>query len=233
MYTAAIIVAGGRGTRMGNALPKQFLPLGGTPILMRTIEPFITCSRIDEIVVVVPMENITETKQLTAAFAPGKPVGVVPGGAKRQESVFQGLAALRPGCGVVVIHDAVRPFITASLIAECVETAERFGAATVARPIKETVKAVEDGKVVETLDRSKLWIAQTPQAFRAEIILRAHEQARLDGFLGTDDCMLVERLGHPVHVIEGMDENIKITTPVDLSIAGVILTLYERGGNGC
>jgi 2-C-methyl-D-erythritol 4-phosphate cytidylyltransferase len=233
MYTAAVIVAGGLGVRMGNALPKQFLPLGGTPILMRTLEQFITCSRIDEIVVAVPMENITETKRLTAALASGKPVRVVPGGAERQDSVFRGLSALRPECGIVVIHDAVRPFITAPLIAECVETAERFGAATVACPIKETVKAVEDGMVVKTLDRSKLWIAQTPQAFRAEIILRAHEQARLDRFLGTDDCMLVERLGQPVHVIEGMDENIKITTPVDLAIAGVILTLYERGGNGC
>lgn len=233
MYTAALIVAGGRGARMGNAVPKQFLPLGGKPVLMRTLEPFIACPRIEEIIVAVPGENITEAKRLTAALASGKPVRVVPGGAERQDSVFRGLSALRPECGVVVIHDAVRPFITAHLIAGCVEAAERFGAATVARRVTETVKAVENGVVVETLDRSKLWVAQTPQAFRAGIIRRAHEQARCDGFLGTDDCMLVERLGQPVHVIEGNDTNIKITAPGDMALAGAILKLYERGENGC
>ncbi len=164
-------------------------------------------------------------------MAAGKKVNIVAGGRDRQESVWNGLAALSGNVSVVLVHDAVRPFITSGLIDSCIREAARAGAATVARPVKETVKAVESGVVIETLDRSRLWIIQTPQAFRADLLVRAHEEARRDGFLGTDDCMLVERLGYPVHIIEGDDMNFKITTPADLRIAGAVLSLFQNQGN--
>jgi 2-C-methyl-D-erythritol 4-phosphate cytidylyltransferase len=222
MHTAAIIAAGGRGKRMGNAIPKQFLMLGDEPVLLRTLAPFLRCARIDEILIAVPEASLAETERLVASAARLKPVRVIPGGEERQESVYGSISALGQGCDVVVIHDSVRPFVTESLIGDCIAGAERYGAVTVVRPVKETVKSVEGDRVTGTLDRSKLRITQTPQAFRADIILRAHERARNDGFLGTDDCMLVERLGYPVHIIEGGDENIKITTPLDLEIARLI-----------
>ncbi len=234
MTAAAVIVAGGRGVRMGADVPKQFLLLGGKPILERTLGPFLACRDILEVVIAAPREHIAETERVAASLAPRKPVRVVEGGRERQESVRLGIAALACGADIVLVHDAVRPFITADLIESCIFGAARTGAVTVARPVKETIKTVEDGMVTGTPDRSRYRIVQTPQAFRTGLITEAHERARAEGFLGTDDCMLVERLGHPVAVIEGDDTNIKITTPADLAAAGALLTYIEEfGGKRC
>lgn len=230
---AAIIVAGGRGTRMGADIPKQLLMLGGKTILERTLLPFVRCDAVDSVVLAVAEEIIGITNDLVRGLGAEGNTTVIAGGAERQDSVWNGLSTLRGGYEVVMIHDAVRPFVTPRLIAECIETAARFGAVTVTRPVTETVKAVADGIVVETLDRERLRITLTPQAFRTELLLRAHDQARRDNFTGTDDCMLVERLGFPVHIIEGDDMNIKITTPADLRIAGAILPLFENGDGSC
>ncbi len=233
MTAGAVIVAGGRGVRMGADVPKQFLLLGGRPILARTLEPFLACAGVGEIVIAAPREHIAETERIAASLAPVKPVRVVEGGRERQESVRLGIAALAGGADIVLVHDAVRPFITVGLIESCIAKAACSGAVTVARPLKETIKTVEDGIVTGTPDRSRYWIVQTPQAFRAGLIIEAHERARADGFLGTDDCVLVERLGHTVTVIEGGDTNIKITTPADFAAAGAILSFMEHGGNRC
>ena len=230
---AAIIVAGGRGTRMGAVIPKQLLLLEGKTILERTLLPFLRCEAVGDIVVTVAEEILGAVEELVRGLGTEGKIRVVRGGAERQESVWNGLKALTKNPEVVAVHDAVRPFITAGLIAECIETAARFGAVTVARPLTETVKLVENGVVVETLDRARLRLTQTPQAFRTALLVRAHERARAESFSGTDDCMLVERLGWPVQVIEGTDMNIKITTPADLLLAGAILPRFERGENAC
>jgi 2-C-methyl-D-erythritol 4-phosphate cytidylyltransferase len=229
MNASAIIVAGGKGVRMGTDTPKQLLMLGGKTILERTLEPFIRCGEIKQMVIVAAANILSRIEAMARDMAVGKDVRMVAGGRDRQESVWNGLMALGGNGDVVAVHDAVRPFITSRLISGCLGAAANVGAVTVARPIKETVKRVENGVVVETLDRSRLWIVQTPQAFRTELLVRAHEEARWEGFSATDDCMLVERLGHPVHVIEGSDRNIKITTPADLRIAGVLLEMSESG----
>ena len=228
MNAGAVIAAGGQGIRMGTHLPKQLLKLGGITILERALEPFINCTKINQIVIVTAdsiidtIETIIRKKQSCE-----KPITVVRGGYVRQESVFNGIMALDEDTGIVVIHDAVRPFITEKLITECLHAAAKHGSVSVMRPITETVKIVEDSVVVRTPDRSILWITQTPQAFRKELIVDAHIRARDDGIIGTDDCMLVERLGHTVHVIEGSDMNIKITTPTDMKIAEAIFNMFE------
>ena len=229
MRVYGIIVAGGSGKRMGADVPKQLLKLNGIPIIERTLKPFIQCSDIEGIVIVAAetiIEYIKETVQ--SIYDCGKSIEIVKGGMDRQDSVWNGLVSVPDGIDVVVIHDAVRPFISAGLITECARKAMTDGAVSVMRPVRETVKVVEHNIVEKTLDRSKLWIAQTPQAFRIELIFDAHKLARKDNFIGTDDCMLVERLGHPVSVIEGNDMNIKITTPADLKIAGAIFSMFKK-----
>ncbi len=234
MKASAIIVAGGSGKRMGTDVPKQLLKLGGSTILERTLRPFIQCRDISDIIIVTEDSILKDVTQIVRDGFNRKtapPITVVQGGAERQDSVWNGLKAVPDDGEVVVIHDAVRPFITAGLITECVVSAMKNGAVSVMRPLKETVKVVADNIVIETLDRSKLWITQTPQAFRTELIREAHIRAREDTVTGTDDCMLVERLGHSVYCIEGTDLNIKITTPADLEFAGTILTRFHDGEN--
>jgi 2-C-methyl-D-erythritol 4-phosphate cytidylyltransferase len=143
-------------------------------------------------------------------------VSVVPGGASRQESVGRALQAVPADAALIVVHDAVRPFVTRVLIDDVLAAARVEGAAICALPIAETVKRVAEGWVETTLDRSTLWAVQTPQAFRAALLREAHDKARRDGFVGTDDAMLVERLGHRVRVVPGSERNVKITTPADL-----------------
>jgi 2-C-methyl-D-erythritol 4-phosphate cytidylyltransferase len=233
MKASAIIVAGGAGKRMGADVPKQLLMLHGVSILERTIRPFLACREIVEVVVVAAEEIMSKALKITSWMKAECTIRVVQGGKERQDSVWNGLAALSPESGIVAIHDGVRPFVTPGLIGECIEAVARWGAVTVMRPVKETVKRVENGIVIETPDRSKLWITQTPQVFRTALIREAHERARKEGYSGTDDSILVERLGNKVHVIEGSDMNIKITTPADLKIAGAILELFEYGDTGC
>lgn len=220
----AIIVAAGRGSRAGGARAKQFREISGTPIIIHTLSRFELCETISEAVVVLPGDAREEFRALAARHGLRKVSRAVQGGETRAESVWRGLQALdAEGVGVVAVHDGVRPFVTPEEIDRTVREASEGGAAVLAAPAVETVKEVEDGRVVRTLERARLWHAQTPQCFRVELLRRAYEQP---GALGADvtDCgALVERLGATVRVVEGGADNIKITTPRDFAVAEVIL----------
>ena len=225
MKIAAIIAAAGIGRRMGGTVPKQYLELRGRPIICHTLERFREARGIDEIVIVVEpgREEAFRVDILDRYGFPGS-WRVVAGGRVRQESVANGLANVPADCDVVLVHDGVRPFISASEIERAAEVAARDGACIVASPVKETIKRVgADGFILETVDREELWSAQTPQGFRREIFSEALSSAMRDGFVGTDEASLVERAGSRVTIIEGSARNIKITTPADLSIAEAIL----------
>ena len=210
-----LVPAGGVGARMGVRTPKQFLRLAGGPILTRTLRHFTGHPAVAAIVVAAPAAHVGRTRTLVSRGR--RPlVTVVAGGPTRQDSVWCALQAAPPEVDVVVVHDAVRPFINRRLIDAVVTAAVSHGAAVCALPIAETVKRVRDGVVETTLDRVDLWAVQTPQAFRAALLREAHEKARRDGVMGTDDAVLVERLGHPVRVVPGLADNVKITTPDDL-----------------
>lgn len=213
---AAVIPAAGSGTRMGGRMPKQFLRLTTPPILLLTVGHFARHRAIGSIVVVAPAIHLRRVERLLRPLARRVPIAVVAGGPARQDSVRLGLEAVPAGAEIVLVHDAVRPFITPALITAVIDAARRDGAAVCALPVKETVKRVVGEYVEATIDRSALWAVQTPQAFRAALLREAHDKARRDGFLGTDEAMLVERLGHRVRVVRGLEENIKITTPADL-----------------
>lgn len=222
---AVVIPAGGAGTRVGGSLPKQFRSLGGTPILALTVRHFVRHPAVTTVVVVAPAAYVERTRRLLGSRRPGAARGrgasivVVPGGVERQESVWRGLGAMPERTDLVLVHDAVRPFITRGLIDAVLRAARETGAAICALPVTETVKRVREGLVLETVDRLGLWAVQTPQAFRADLLREAHDKARRDGVSGTDDAMLVERLGHRVRVVEGSRANVKITTPDDLRLA--------------
>jgi 2-C-methyl-D-erythritol 4-phosphate cytidylyltransferase len=210
---AVLIPAGGLGTRIGRRTPKQFLRLGGATILATTLRHFTSHPAVAAVVVAAPAAHVARTRALLRGR---RAVAVVAGGATRQESVWCALQAAPADAEIVVVHDAVRPFITRALVDAVVAAAAAGGAALCALPIAETVKRVRDGVVEATLDRAGLWAVQTPQAFRAPLLREAHEKARRDGVVGTDDAMLVERLGQPVRVVPGLAGNVKITTPEDL-----------------
>lgn len=219
-----IVVAAGKGSRMGTTESKQYLLLQGKPILIHTLALFNAMQEISEIVLVVGHQDVRRSEQWIQDYGLHKVKRVVAGGAERQFSVYQGLLALNTEW--VLIHDGVRPFVTPERVMACAQTAIHNGAAVLAVPVKDTIKQVNASGVIEsTPDRRSLWAIQTPQAFRHEDVLRAHEQALQDGFVGTDDSMLVERIGIPVQVVEGDYTNMKITTPDDLDWAEY---LWER-----
>jgi 2-C-methyl-D-erythritol 4-phosphate cytidylyltransferase len=213
---AVLVPAGGLGSRLGSRTPKQFLALGDRPILGVTLGRLCGHPRVAAVVVAAPERHVALSRRVLARAAGRVPVTVVAGGATRQESVWRALQAAPPEAAIVVVHDAVRPFVTRELIEAVVGAARAGGAAICALPIAETVKRVRDGIVEATLDRSALWAVQTPQAFDHALLREAHEKALRDGFVGTDEAMLVERLGHAVRVVRGLPSNIKITTPADL-----------------
>jgi len=210
---------------MGRELSKQYLSLGGMPLLVHTLNVFEKCPLVDALLVVVPPSDVEAVRtEMLPRWNLKKLAGVIPGGKERQDSVRAGIEALDRETGLVVIHDAVRPFITVGLIENCIRAAAEEGAATVGVPVKDTVKEVAaDGRVMRTCDRNLLWLTQTPQAFRRDIIENAHRAAVRDGYRGTDDTSLVERLGIAVRMIRGDYGNIKITTPEDLVIAEALL----------
>jgi len=225
MRTVAIVPAAGSGNRMGRELSKQYLSLGGMPLLVHTLNVFEKCPLVDALLVVVPPSDVEAVRtEMLPRWNLKKLAGVIPGGKERQDSVRAGIEALDRETGLVVIHDAVRPFITVGLIENCIRAAAEEGAATVGVPVKDTVKEVAaDGRVMRTCDRNLLWLTQTPQAFRRDIIENAYRAAVRDGYRGTDDTSLVERLGIAVRMIRGDYGNIKITTPEDLVIAEALL----------
>lgn len=212
----ALIPAGGLGTRLGNRTPKQFLALGGGPILAASAVHFTRHPAISAIVVAAPADHLQRARRALRGLRGRAGVTVVAGGRTRQESVWLALQDAPDDAELVVVHDGVRPFITRGLIDAVVGAAVAAGAAICALPVTETIKRVRGDEVEATVDRAGLWTVQTPQAFRAELLREAHEKARRDGVIGTDDAALVERLGHRVKVIRGLEGNLKITTPADL-----------------
>ena len=216
--TYAIVPAGGHGARMGSRRPKQYLRLGRAPILVATLRALGRARSLAGIVVAVPAAHVAATRRLLARARVPKILDVVAGGADRQESVWRGLQRVPEDARFVVVHDAVRPFVTADLI-ERVRAAAAGGAATCGMPVRDTVKRVTDGVVEATVPRQGLWLTQTPQAFARDLLWEAHDKARRDGFAGTDDAVLVERLGMPVAMVPGLAQNLKITTPEDLRTA--------------
>lgn len=229
MSIAAIIVAGGKGLRMGSAIRKQYLSLEGVPILVRTLAAFLACPQVDRIVLAAPAGDFPFIRsQLLAMLPQGDRVELAPGGAERQESVFNALGVLGEAfTGLVAVHDGVRPFVSEKEIRRVLAAAEGQGAAILAVPAVETLKRVgPENTVAATLSRDGVWMAQTPQVFRHELLAAAHAQAREEGVLGTDDASLVERLGASVAVVAGSRCNIKITTPEDLELAALYLPCF-------
>ena len=222
--TAALVAAAGRGLRMGGSVPKQFLALGGEPILLHSLRILHASPVIDEIILAVPQSDMEYClAQIVTPHHFTKVKKIVPGGAERQDSVRHALEAVHEDVDMVLVHDAVRPFLTGSMVEGVVSVARAKGAAIIALPIKDTVKQVEADHVIErTVDRRPLWLAQTPQAFRRDWLLAAHRKAHGEGVRATDDAYLVEWCGHPVSVVEGSGENIKVTRPEDMIIAEAI-----------
>ncbi|NMB32884.1 MAG: 2-C-methyl-D-erythritol 4-phosphate cytidylyltransferase [Clostridium sp.] len=223
-YVSAIIAAAGQGTRMNLDINKQYIDLSGIPVLSRTLCVFERCDLINEIIVVINSEDIFYCKQsIIEEYGIKKVKDLVAGGRERQNSVYNGLCHVSKNCDVVIIHDGARPFIDERIIADCIDKAQTNGACTTAVPVKDTIKLSSDGEYVEgTIERNRLWAAQTPQAFRCDILVKAHERAIEDGFLGTDDTTLAERLGTKVGIVMGSYKNIKITTKEDLVFAEVM-----------
>jgi 2-C-methyl-D-erythritol 4-phosphate cytidylyltransferase len=218
MKRTVIIVAGGKGLRMGGDLPKQFIPLQGRPVLMHTLEAFYKWDSTSDLLPVIPEEHESYWKMLCRELNFTVPHRVVFGGETRFHSVRNGLHEVK-GEGLVAVHDGVRPFVSPDVISSCFKIAETFGAAIPVIPVIESVREVNDGES-RPFDRNILRIVQTPQVFRYDIICKAYEQPYDDRF--TDDASLVEALGYRIHLVEGNRENIKITTPVDLQYAKII-----------
>jgi 2-C-methyl-D-erythritol 4-phosphate cytidylyltransferase len=222
---AAIIVAAGKGVRMQDPLRKQYLPLAGLPILAHTLTVFAKCDLVGHIYLVIPQDDIDFCREnILDRIKLGDNVTLVAGGSRRQESVYRGLQHIDPACRIVIIHDGVRPFVQHDQLAACINGAGKFGSCILGVPAYDTLKQVDkSGNIVNTIARDAIWLAQTPQAFRYDLIKRAHDQARLDGFQGTDDASLVERLGEAVKILRGSRSNIKITHKEDLKIARALL----------
>lgn len=215
-----VVVAAGKGKRMGTAVSKQHLLLSGKPVLVHTLEAFEAMELVDSVILVIGAGDEGLCGEYVRQYGLNKVDAVLTGGAERQASVYLGLQALDPDIEWVLVHDGVRPFITEREAARCLEAAREHGAAVLAVPVKDTVKIVEpDGRIDSTPDRSRLWAIQTPQAFRVPELLAAHELAVREDFTGTDDAMLVEHAGQSVYVVEGSYANVKITTPEDLEWA--------------
>src|SRR5499427_5689839 len=224
MKVSVILPAAGLGTRMGREKSgisrKQFMLLEGAPILIHTIRKFLRCSAVSEIVVALRAEDMDWARGLIHHERPSKPVRVVEGGDTRQQSVENALATLSPETELVAVHDAVRPFIDPALVDKVIAEAAETGAAIVGIVPVDTVKKVHKNKIRSTLPREHLVLAQTPQVFRFDLLKRAFESARRDGFTGTDEASLVERLDEvEVSVVQGSDRNIKITRPTDMELA--------------
>jgi 2-C-methyl-D-erythritol 4-phosphate cytidylyltransferase len=222
MQALAIIVAAGRGERMGGGRPKAFLELSGQALVLRAARVFDEAPSVSGIVAVVPEAEAAAARVLLAPV--GKLLAVVAGGARRQDSVREGLRQAPPGFdGVVLVHDAARPLVDVALVESVAAEAAREGAALPVLPLVDTVKRVRDGVVVETLDREELFAAQTPQGFRLPLLLEAYEAAFRDRESLTDEAAALERLGARVRAVPGSPRNRKITTPEDLAWAEGVL----------
>ena len=240
-----IFPAAGASRRMQISTNKNFLELGGEPILLRTLKTFSKSARVNFLIVAVAEEDVSAVEKILDAAEDLKPYKIVVGGSERQYSIANGLKFVPDDAEIILVHDAARPLINLRTIEEVIDAAKNFGGAIAAVPEKNTIKVVDaENFVKSTPPRSELVEVQTPQGFRKEILLRAYEQAKVDNFLGTDDASLVERLGEKIKIVRSDYKNIKITTPEDLKIAEAILidngqfkmdnsiTNYNRSGFG-
>lgn len=222
MKTAAIIVAAGSGSRFGSETPKQFLQIQGKPVIAHTIDRFEAAPSIDSIVVVLSAERIGEFDA-----SPFRKLNkVVAGGDSRAESVRNGLNVLSEDLEIVAVHDGARPLVTVDEIEQTIAKAKDSGAACLVAPVTDTIKSVSGGEIAATLDRDKLRRALTPQAFRINVLRAAFENADL--YAATDECYLVEKLGHPIAIVEGSPRNIKITHREDLILAEALMLAERR-----
>jgi 2-C-methyl-D-erythritol 4-phosphate cytidylyltransferase len=213
----AILVAAGRGARIGGPRPKAFLPLAGKPLFFYALRTLCTLSSVRSIILVVA-PDWRQAAQFMVAEEKGLdvPILIAAGGEQRQDSVAAGLACV-DDADLVIVHDAARPFASKDLFAAVVEAAAEFGAAIAALPAQDTVKLAAPGELVQgTIDRSQVWLAQTPQVFRVDLLRQAYEKAAGEGFIATDDAGLIERLGDPVRLVRGEPDNRKVTTREDL-----------------
>jgi 2-C-methyl-D-erythritol 4-phosphate cytidylyltransferase len=222
MKYQVVILAAGQGKRMNAGKNKQFIELEQVPIIIHTLKVFQKHTMCSGIILVINDQEKEDFQKLLEKYDVTKIKAIVSGGSERQYSVHNGLHAVDKG-ELVLVHDGARPFISHKRIEDLVEKAYETGAATLAVPVKDTIKRVENGKVIETVERSTLWSVQTPQAFQLELILAAHQHANQENYLGTDDASLIERIGKPVSIILGDYTNIKLTTPDDLLLAKAIL----------
>ena len=228
---AAVIAAGGTGTRMNSAVPKQFLKIASKPVLLHTLESIAALEEVAEIVVALPPEHIQEAQALIGAHPLKPEVRCVAGGPNRQESVRAGVSQLTSEPDVIMVHDAVRPLCDRELMRRVLDAAWKKGAAIPGIPATETIQRVSRaGRVLSTPPRDELYAIQTPQAFHAGILRSALDQAHESGFVGTDESSAVRRAGHAVVVVPGSPDNIKITRPLDLEIAGRLISKRDHSG---
>lgn len=217
--TTVIVVAAGRSERFGSGTPKQFALVLGRPLLFYSLCAFQRMPQVDVLIVVVPEGREQSVKEeIVDRFTLHKVVAVVPGGERRQDSVWSGLQAVPHQSELVAVHDGARPWVNPKVVAEVLSAAEKYGAAIPGVPVADTIKEVHGGQVVQTLNRDRLIAVQTPQAFRYGLLLEAYRAARGQQIEVTDDAAMVERLGHPVWVVEGDPRAVKVTTPHDLVI---------------
>jgi 2-C-methyl-D-erythritol 4-phosphate cytidylyltransferase len=225
-----IIPAAGQGKRMGAGKNKLLLTLEGVPILIHTLRVFEADAECSGIILAINPNDEQQFKSLLKEYGIHKVSSLVTGGKERQDSVYNGLMAVHSLDGIVLVHDAARPFIRLETIHNLVKAASRDGGAIVAVPVKDTIKKGANGIVAETVERSSLWAVQTPQAFRVSVLLEAHNKALRERFIGTDESSLVERIPHRVSIIEGDYDNIKLTTPEDIYFAEAILRKRKESG---
>lgn len=217
-----IIPAAGQGKRMGAGKNKLLIELKGIPVLIHTLNVFEKDEKCTGIILAIHPGDEPEFTSLLKQYQIQKVKCMVPGGKERQDSIHNALKTVR-GEGIILVHDAARPFVKKADIHCLAEAAERTGAAIIGVPAKDTIKKVSNNKVLETIERSGLWIVQTPQAFRISLLAAAYKKAEDEDYIGTDDASLVERLGEPITMVEGDYDNIKLTTPEDLFFAEAIL----------
>ena len=224
-----IIAAAGQGKRMGGTINKVFLPIAGKPVLAHTVLTACAAQAVNSMIITAAAEEIEEVSELLTELNLPVHWQVVPGGSERQHSIANALKAVPDNAEIIIVHDGARPMAQVSLFNQAIATAYQHQAAIVAVPVKDTIKSADDaGLVTGTPDRRTLWAVQTPQAFSAKLLRTAYEQAAKDGYLGTDDAALVERLGLKVKIVPGSYENLKITTPEDLRIAEVLLAKEQE-----
>lgn len=229
-FAAAVIVAAGRGERFGTGA-KILAEVGGRPMLAWTLDAVESAVSVREVIVVTGQHTDAAIRELIGAGPWSKPVTVVNGGVRRHDSVMAGVRAVRDDLEVVVIHDAARPLVTGGLFDSCAESARTSGAAIVALPVSDTIKRVIDGEIVETLARTELWSAQTPQGFRRDVLLNAAGRVESQAVEFTDEASLLEHLGYPVKVLTGTPSNIKVTHADDLYLADALLRRWCHGAD--